>query len=47
MEVVNIDDIYSNLLLVCNLLVIYGYKGIVVRRDRDGESVLFMLVKMF
>lgn len=45
-EVANTDDTHGNSSSACNLPVIYSYKGTASRRDRDGESVLFMLAKM-
>lgn len=47
MEVANTDDTHGNPSSACNLPVIYSYEGIASRRERNGESVLFMLAKMF
>lgn len=46
-EVANTDDTHGNSSSAGSLPVIYSYKRIASRRDRDEESVLFMLAKMF
>lgn len=45
-EVADTDDTYSNSSSASSMLVIYSFKWVASRRDRDGEPVLFMVAEM-